>query len=110
MMTEEYFQRQIRICREQENRRIAEDRKDEANLEKIRANIFRIFLIVYQRSLKEAQPESFFRGKLRQISQNWRRAYDKACLQENAEGILIEQTKLETAEEILAFLEKEAFA
>lgn len=55
-----YFEEQIRRCEEQEQQRITEDRKDEANLQKIRANIFRVFQSVYKRSLKEAQPEVFF--------------------------------------------------
>ena len=87
-----YFEEQIRRCEEQEQQRITEDRKDEANLQKIRANIFRVFQSVYKRSLKEAQPE----------------AYEKASIQEDAVSLLIEQTKLEAAKEIREALDKEA--
>lgn len=103
-----YFEEQIRRCEEQEQQRITEDRKDEANLQKIRANIFRVFQSVYKRSLKEAQPEVFFRKKLETIPQNWREAYEKASIQEDAVSLLIEQTKLEAAKEIRKALDKEA--
>lgn len=105
-----YFQEQIRCCEEQEKQRIAEDRRDEANLQKIRANIFRVFKSVYERSLKEAQPEVFFRKRLETIPQNWQEAYEKARVQEDAAGLLIEQTKLEAAADIRKTLDKEGFA
>ena len=105
-----YLEEQIRRGEEQERQRIAEDRRDEANLQKIRANIFRVFQSVYKRSLKEAQPEAFFRKRLETIPQNWQEAYEKARVQEDAISLLIERTKLEAAADIRKTLDKEGFA
>ena len=60
----------------------AEDRRDDANLEKIRANVYGIFVSGVEagaaRSSDEASQRTFFEGNLNRIPSGWRLARQKA--------------------------------
>ena len=56
----------------------ADDRRDEAVFEKIRANVFEIFLSVWNTARKQPEPMAFFRRQLAAIPANWEAALEKA--------------------------------
>ena len=85
-------------------RLIADNRKDEADFEKIRANIFQIIKTISQTSTKVSQEESertaFLNGKLTLFQETWEGFLAKAREHEDDLKILQEQTKLEALAEI----------
>ena len=60
----------------------AEDRKDDANLEKIRGNVYGIYVSVLQAAQKQSSDDAsrraFFEGNLERIPSGWRIARQKA--------------------------------
>ena len=76
-----------------------QDRADEANIVKIKINVCGICKTVYEALQRATPPEQFERtylAKLRQLENIWKEAYDKAEAHEDAEKLLIEQSKLKT--------------
>lgn len=106
-------------CQRREAELKAGDRKDEANLCKVEANIYDIFKILFETSVREADKKQLpkeerlpeilriFREKAERIPQNWKISYEKAKAHEDVEKILIEETKLEVVEKIMKVLEQE---
>ena len=100
-----YFDQQI----DQYNQHIgvlqADERRDEANLEKVRANVYDIFrtiLSVAEKTCKD-DPDAmkqFFWKKTEQIPANWVTSYDKAREHGDVVKMQIEQIKLDTVGEI----------
>lgn len=95
-----YFDENIFEC----NRRYAElqadDRKDDAVFEKIRANVFGIFKQVLSVATKQcaSKPDetySFFMTRLDAIPSSWETVYNKAQEHGNAADIQIEKLKLD---------------
>lgn len=97
-------------CQEKEQNLIKEDRKDEANLCKIEANIYDVFGTLYQVSWREAEKnggeeakaEEMFLKKAETVPANWKKSYEKAKEYQDVAKILIEETKLDTVEKIMA--------
>lgn len=100
-------------CEREEQRLIKEERKDEANLYKIKANIYNIYAVLYQtakkqvltkdRTIEECQQQihEYFLEKASRIPLNWKESYVKAKEHQDVEKILIEETKLAVANEIM---------
>ena len=92
-----------------EARALAEDsRVDEANFQKIRANVFGIFKAVLDTAVK-AKGESrealnFFSAKLRDIPASWRSALGSA---QSSESALVERLKMQSVSEIERTFRKE---
>lgn len=82
-----------------------DSRADEANFEKIRANVFGIFRAVLETAvkIKGECPEAleFFSAKLREIPASWRGALEKA---KNSESAYVEKLKLDSVKEIERFI------
>ena len=99
-----YFEEKIALCSKKQQELIADGRTDEANFEKIRANVYDIFRTVYtagKRAEKEADSvKAYFLARMEQIPQNWAAALEKAKLHGDARTVQIETIKLETANEI----------
>lgn len=100
-----YFEERIADCRERRSLLAADCRKDEADFEKIRENIYEIFKTVFSVSMKAggsdpAAVQQHFLEKLEQIPINWRESFLKAEQHGDTETMVIEQLKLKTAEEI----------
>ena len=91
-----YFDAQIAVCQEREAVLAADDRKDEAVFEKIRANVYDIFRTVW----KLNRGDAFFQEKLNTIPQNWQTAYEKAREHGDTAAMALENIKLETVKEI----------
>lgn len=98
-----YLEQERESCMAQEQRLIAEERKDEANLCKVEANIYDIFKTLYQVSLRE-EPEKqkeFFLHKAKTIPANWQKSYEAAKEHQDVQKILIEETKLAVVRKIM---------
>jgi hypothetical protein len=106
----EYLDRSIRDTLEEEKMFILDERKDEANLIKVRSNILNIFKTVFTGIIKlqkqEEEMKASFLEKLETIPENWRSSYENAKLHQDAVKVLIEDTKLQTTQSIRSkFLE-----
>ena len=98
-----YLNNSIETAQKKEQELIATERKDEANLQKIRANIFGICLTVFQVVAKEKSDEMLWKeyiSRIDNISKNWVESYEKAKLHQDVEKILIEETKFQTVNEV----------
>ena len=82
----------------------AEDRIDDANLEKIRANVYGIFVSVLQAAAKqssdEAERRAFFERNLERIPSGWRIARDKAEKRGDTVRLVQEDVKLAALGEV----------
>ena len=97
-----YIEESIQKLEQEEQLLASSDRKDEANLLKIRINIFGIcktILNVVAGGQNPAWKEAYLQ-KLTQLPQNWKASYEKAKKHNDVEKLVIEEIKLETLEEI----------
>lgn len=100
-----YFDEQIAACKQRSEILAVDDRMDEANIEKVRANIYDIFKTILSAAERvcgtdDAAKRHFFLQKAEQIPESRRAAYENAEKHEDAEKMLIERTKLDTIQEI----------
>ncbi len=80
-----------------------DDRLDEANLEKIRCNIYEIFQQMFQQSKKTTKTEEDFIQRYlsyhQNIPANWKRSHEQAK-EQNSIDMFIEETKIEAATKV----------
>lgn len=100
-----WFDAQITACAKQREILLADDRTDEADFEKIKANIYDIFRTVLTTAVKQsAGDESAIRRfvllRLEQIPAAWTASYDRAKLHGDVEKMRIESLKRNTARTI----------
>ncbi len=100
-----YLEERIGACKERSEQLAAEDRKDEGNFEKVRANVYEIFKTI--RSVAERvcggddfAGKRFFLQKAEEIPASWSASYDKAKQHGDLEKMHIESIKLDTIREI----------
>lgn len=106
-----YFEEQISSCLKNNESLIADDRKDEADFTKVKANIYDIFRTILSVAVKNSKGDDeavklFFTTKIEQIPANWLASYDEAKWHNDAVKMQIESIKLETANEIREMFEK----
>ena len=104
-----YLNNAIEAANKKEQELIATERKDEANLQKIRANIYGICLTVVQVVAKEKSGEALWTdyiNRLDNISKSWVESYEKAKAHQNVEKILIEETKFQVLNEVKEKIQK----
>ena len=82
-----FFDEQIAACAARAQALLADDRADESNFEKIRANVYDIF-------------RRFFLQRAEAVPASWRAALDKANQHGDAERVQIELVKLDTLAKI----------
>lgn len=100
-----YLDLSIQNSQDEVMKLITDSRNDEADHEKVRANIFQIFKTVFQgiinqKNLSEEEAKTLFLSKTETIPINWKKSYENAKAFQDAEKILIEEFKLKTLEEI----------
>ena len=98
-----YLNNSIETANKKEQELIATERKDEANLQKIRANIYGICRTVIQVVAKEKYGKELWQEYVRRldnISKNWVKSYEKAKEYNDVEKILIEETKFQVLNEV----------
>jgi len=90
-------------CRSLEKACFADSRADEAVLERIRGNVYEIFLSIADTAAKVKQDEEiypFLQEKLTQIPSSWEKARNAALTHGDSERAALETIKLETAQVI----------
>lgn len=100
-----YLDEHITACIQRSEQLAGDDRRDEGNFEKIRANVYEIFktiLSVAERvcGKDDLAKKRFFLQKAEQIPADWRSSYEKARQNGDIEKMHIENIKLETIREI----------
>ncbi|MDE7327533.1 MAG: hypothetical protein K2N63_14875 [Lachnospiraceae bacterium] len=100
-----YFEEQIAMCGQRNKELLADGHTDEANFEKIKANVYDIFRTILSAAVKtnKADPDTirrFFVQKTEQIPSSWETAYNKAKEHNDAVKMCLEQIKLDTIDEI----------
>lgn len=100
-----YLDAAIARCTEQEKTLIADERKDEAIFEKIRANVYNIFLTVFGAALRnrDEDPEkvrAFFLKQIEHIPASWKLTYEAAKQHDDTAKAQIEEIKLAVVQEI----------
>ena len=94
----EYIDNTIKELQNQEKELVQTNRKDEANFIRIRTNICDICKTIYNVSTKKyngAELREEYIRQLTRLPENWKASYEKAKEHDDAEKILIEETKLE---------------
>lgn len=94
----EYLDETIRELKETEKELVQTDRKDEANIIRIKMNICDIAKTIYNVSAKKNSESSLKEEYVRQLTrlpENWKVSYQKAKEHGDVQKILIEETKLE---------------
>lgn len=100
-----YLNNSIEAAQKKEQELIASERKDEANLQKIRANIYGICRTVFEVVSKNKSGEELekeYTSRLDNLPKNWVESYEKAKVHNDVEKILVEETKLEALKEVIA--------
>lgn len=102
-----WLQQRIAVCKEKQAELTADDRKDEAVFERIRANVYEIFHTVLTVACKTsggdtAKARSFFASKLVSLPQNWKTALAAAQKHGDIKRITEECIKLDVLAEIEA--------
>ncbi len=100
---ENYLKKSIDTAQKKEQELIATERKDEANLQKIRANIYGICLTVFQvvsKTKSGAELWQEYISRIDNIAKNWVQSYERAKVHNDVEKILIEETKFQVIKEV----------
>ena len=102
---ESYLEEQITACRQRSKLLAEEDRMDEGNFEKVRANVYEIFKTILSAAERvcgrdDSAKRRFFLQKVEQIPTSWKASYEKAKQNGDVEKIHIESIKLDTVREI----------
>ena len=100
-----YLDEQIAACKQRSKLLAADDRIDEGNFEKIRANIYEIFKTILSVAERicgndDLARRDFFLQKAEQIPASWAASYEKARQNGDVEKMHIESIKLDTIQEI----------
>jgi hypothetical protein len=82
-----------------------DDRQDESNLEKVRANVYDI-AVTLARSARESNRPAFLREKLTRIASTWREALQEAKRRGDYGRETVERIKVSAAEKIIKKLEE----
>ncbi len=101
-----FLTEQAALCRERSAALTADDRRDEAVFEKIRANVFEIFTAVLSTARKQPDPMDFFRRQLATIPANWEAALEKAKAHGDEARAHTELLKLEAVRAIRERMEE----
>lgn len=93
--------------RQEANALAADSRQDEADLNKIRANIYEVCATiggVVCKTAPEAEREVMFRRKLEALPKNWQVALEAARAHGNTQRAVVEEVKLAALEDVLSRL------
>ena len=100
-----YLDAAITRCAEQEKALIADERKDEAIFEKIRANVYNIYRTILGVAIQNCGGDTdkireFFMKQINHIPASWNASYEIAKKHNDAAKVQIEEIKLAVVEEI----------
>ncbi len=102
-----YFDAAIASCADREKQLIADERKDEAVFEKIRANVYNIFRTILRVAVETCGEDTgkvhdFFLVRIDQIPASWSAACKTAKKHDDAAKVQVEEIKLAVVQEIRA--------
>lgn len=102
-----YLDNAIARCAEREKALVADERKDEAVFEKIRANVYNIFNTVFgvavnTRGEDADKVRNFFMNQIDHIPASWSASYEAAKQHNDSAKMQIEEIKLAVVQEIKA--------
>ncbi len=100
-----YLDISIKTSQDMTQELIKDNRKDEADHEKVKTNVYQIFKTVFQvitrqKALELDNIKKLFLEKLETIPANWKTSLESAKKFQDYEKIRIEEIKLQTVEEI----------
>ena len=100
-----YLDAAIARCTEQEKALIADERKDEAIFEKIRANVYNIYRTILGAAVQNCGEDAdkmreFFMKQIDHIPASWRATYETAKQHNDTAKVQIEEIKLAVVQEI----------
>jgi len=106
-----YFAEKISKCNEKAKALSEDERQDEANFEKIRANVYGIFSTILSVAGNTCNGDvererQFIELRMQSISASWADAYTAAQEHNDSKKMEIERIKLETAHEIMGKFEE----
>jgi len=92
---------------EEEQKLIASERKDEANLVRIRSNVYGIGRSLFTVGVQQSPdcPKNFVLQRVQGLKITWEANYEKVKQHNDAEKIVVEETKLQALGEILRWIE-----
>lgn len=90
----------------EEEKLVASHRKDEANLLRIQSNVYGIGKSLYEVGVKQmpGNPKEFVLKRIYGLKNTWEASYEKAKQHNDAEKIVVEETKLHTLNDILQWI------
>ena len=102
---ESYLDEKIAACKQRSELLTTDDRVDEGNFEKIRANVYEIFKTILSAAERvcgkdDLAKRRFFLQKAEQIPLSWTTSYEKAKQHGDTAKLHIESIKLDTIREI----------
>lgn len=107
-----YLEKRMTETAKEEKRLIAAECKDEANLEKIKNNVYGICKTMYEVAQKQTKRKdeaaNFYNRKLEHLETTWGEAYEKAKQFSDAEKVLVEEIKLAVLKEARAEFKAQA--
>lgn len=100
-----YLENSIAGCVEQEKALVADERKDEAVFEKIRANVYNIFRSIFGVAVNTCGEDAdkvrdFLLKQIDHIPASWLATYETARQHNDAAKVQIEEIKLAVVQEI----------
>jgi len=100
-----YLDAAMARCAEHEKALIADERKDEAIFEKIRANVYNIYRTILGVAVQNCGGDAdkmreFFMKQINHIPASWRATYEAAKQHNDAAKVQIEEIKLAVVQEI----------
>lgn len=91
-----YLERRIAAISAEELALARRDRKDEANLAKVKANILGVCKTVYETFCRVGKSDADYLQKLDELANGWYTAMEQAKRHGDVERAVIEEIKLET--------------
>ena len=100
-----YLDEQIAACKQRSKQLTADERMDESNFEKVRANVYEIFKTIFSAAERvcgkdDLAKKRFFLQKVEQLPSSWMTSYETAKQHGDVKKMHIESIKLDTVQKI----------